>query len=71
MQQDGRPERRRRARHAPRVPRRRRRPQEERTVSRQFLREVRAELRKVVWPTRARSRNYSIIVLITVVVFTA
>ena len=38
---------------------------------RQFLREVRAELRKVVWPSREEVRNYSIIVLITVVVFTA
>ena len=44
------------------------RPKEERTGFRQFLREVRAELRKVVWPTREEVRNYSIIVLITVVV---
>ena len=42
----------------------------ERTSFRQFLREVRAELRKVAWPTREEVRNYSIIVLITVVVFT-
>ena len=47
------------------------RPKEERTGFRQFLREVRAELRKVAWPTREEVRNYSIIVLITVVVFTA
>ena len=44
---------------------------EERTGPRQFLREVRAELRKVVWPTREEVRNYSIIVLVTVVLFTA
>ena len=44
---------------------------EERTGFRQFLKEVRAELRKVVWPSREEVRNYSIIVLITVVVFTA
>ena len=47
------------------------RPKEERTGFRQFLKEVRAELRKVVWPSREEVRNYSIIVLITVVVFTA
>jgi preprotein translocase subunit SecE len=46
------------------------RPKEERTSPRQFLREVRGELRKVAWPTREEVRNYSIIVLITVVVFT-
>ena len=38
---------------------------------RQFLREVRAEMRKVNWPTRAETTNYSIIVFITVVVLTA
>ena len=37
----------------------------------QFLREVRAELRKVVWPTKDEVRRYSIIVLITVILFTA
>ena len=38
---------------------------------RQFLREVRAELRKVAWPTRAEVINYSIIVFITLIVMTA
>ncbi len=38
---------------------------------RQFLREVRAELRKVNWPTRAETINYSVIVLVTIVVLTA
>jgi preprotein translocase subunit SecE len=47
------------------------RPKEERTSPRQFLREVRSELRKVAWPTRAEVRNYSIIVLIAVVIVTA
>jgi len=47
------------------------RPKEERTPPRQFLREVRGELRKVVWPTKPEVINYSIIVLITVVVLTA
>jgi preprotein translocase subunit SecE len=43
---------------------------EARTSFPQFLREVRAELRKVAWPTRAEVRSYSILVLIVVVVFT-
>ena len=43
---------------------------DERTVPIQFLREVRGELRKVAWPTRPEVINYSIIVLITVVVLT-
>ncbi len=43
---------------------------EQRTSPVQFLREVRAELRKVAWPGRAEIRSYSILVLITVVVFT-
>lgn len=44
---------------------------EERTGPRQFLKEVRGELRKVAWPTRAEVINYSIIVLVAVVVMTA
>ena len=43
---------------------------EARTTLPQFLREVRAELRKVAWPTRPEVRSYSILVLVTVVVFT-
>jgi preprotein translocase subunit SecE len=35
------------------------------------VREVRAELRKVAWPTRDETINYSIIVLIAVVLLTA
>jgi preprotein translocase subunit SecE len=54
-------------RRAPVAPR----PKEQRTKPRQFLREVRAEMRKVNWPTRAETTNYSIIVFITVVVLTA
>jgi preprotein translocase subunit SecE len=46
-------------------------PKEERTKPREFLREVRGELRKVAWPTRNEVRNYSIVVLVTVVLFTA
>ena len=37
----------------------------------QFIREVRGELRKVAWPTRPEVVNYSIIVLIAVVLLTA
>lgn len=43
----------------------------ERTPFPQYLREVRGELRKVAWPTREEVKNYSIIVLITVLIFTA
>ncbi len=43
---------------------------EKRTGPVQFLREVRGELRKVAWPSRSETINYSIIVLITVVVLT-
>jgi preprotein translocase subunit SecE len=60
------------------VARRRERPQpqtqgsgaKERTGPIQFLREVRAELRKVAWPTRAEVVNYSVIVFFTVVILT-
>ncbi|QGG93840.1 preprotein translocase subunit SecE [Actinomarinicola tropica] len=44
---------------------------EERTKPAQFLREVRAELRKVAWPTRSEVINYSIITLVAIVVMTA
>ncbi|MCB1259061.1 MAG: preprotein translocase subunit SecE [Acidimicrobiales bacterium] len=44
---------------------------EERTSPRQFAREVRDELRKVAWPTRQQTLNYSLIVFVTLVVFGA
>ena len=56
-----------RKRQAPPAPR----AKEERTTPTQFVREVRGELRKVAWPTRAEVVNYSIIVLIAVVLLTA
>ncbi len=56
-----------RKRTAPPAPK----PKEERTTPAQFLREVRGELRKVAWPTRAEVVNYSIIVLVAVVILTA
>ena len=46
-------------------------PDEERTSPAGFVREVRGELRKVVWPTREELINYSVVVFITIVVLTA
>ena len=43
----------------------------ERTGPRQYLREVRDEMRKVAWPRRPEVQRYSIIVIITVVIYTA
>ena len=43
----------------------------ERVGPRQYLREVRDEMRKVAWPKRPEVKRYSIIVIITVVVYTA
>ncbi len=36
----------------------------------QFVREVRSEMRKVAWPTRSETRNYSIIVLVSLIIMT-
>ena len=55
-----------RKRSSPKQPRR----DEERAGPAQFAREVRSELRKVVWPTRQELIRYSIIVLVTLVVMT-
>jgi preprotein translocase subunit SecE len=63
---DGEPVRERRRAPTPPPPKAR----EERTGFVQFFREVRGELRKVAWPTRSETINYSIIVLITVVLLT-
>ncbi|MBA2752506.1 MAG: preprotein translocase subunit SecE [Actinobacteria bacterium] len=43
-------------------------PASKRTSPVVFLREVRAELRKVAWPSRSEVVNYSTVVLITLVV---
>jgi preprotein translocase subunit SecE len=48
-----------------------RRAKSERTSPRQFVREVTAELRKVAWPTRSETINYSIIVLVALIVLTS
>ena len=48
------------------------RPQtDERSSPAEFIKEVRGELRKVVWPTRSELMNYSIVVFITIVVLTS
>jgi preprotein translocase subunit SecE len=61
---DGEPIRTRRAPQAPKA-------KEQRTSAPQFIREVRSELRKVVWPTRSETINYSLIVLVTLIFFTS
>jgi len=45
------------------------RPTSQRTSPAEFVREVRGELRKVAWPTKAETINYSLVVLITLAVF--
>jgi preprotein translocase subunit SecE len=42
-----------------------------RTPLRVFLKEVRAELRKVIWPTRKELIGYTIVVLVAVVFLTS
>jgi len=42
-----------------------------RTGARQFLREVRLELKKVDWPTRKELISYSVVVLVTITVLTS
>jgi len=54
----------RRTRPAPGAPRRR-------TTPRQFLHEVNVEMRKVAWPTRAETINYSTVVFITLAILMA
>ena len=62
---DGEPQARRRA-ATPAPPR----PKDARTSPAQFVREVRSELRKVAWPSRSETINYSIIVLVAVILLT-
>lgn len=47
-----------------------RRKGKQRTSPRQFLREVRSELRKVAWPGRKELISYSIVVLVSVSLIT-
>lgn len=41
-----------------------------RTGPRQFLREVRAEMRRVAWPSRRELASYSLVVLVSVSIIT-
>ena len=61
-QEEGTPAERRRPTPAP--------PHRDRTSPKQFVREVKAEMRKVAWPTRVEVINSTIIVLLAVVVMT-
>lgn len=56
-----------RKRPAPKTPRQ----DDGRTGPTQFVREVRGELRKVVWPTRTELIRYSVIVLVTLIIMTS
>jgi preprotein translocase subunit SecE len=47
------------------------RPVKERTGPAEYFRQVRGELRKVAWPTRVEVINYSIIVLVALLVMMA
>ena len=44
---------------------------EERTGVVQFGREGRAELRKVAWPSRSETGNYTTVVIVTIIAITA
>jgi preprotein translocase subunit SecE len=46
-------------------------PSRHRVGPRQFLHEVNVEMRKVAWPTRAETLNYSTVVLITLAILMA
>jgi preprotein translocase subunit SecE len=57
---------------APRTaPRPQQRAAQQRLTPGQYTREVRAELRKVAWPTRPEVINYSLVVLFTIAILTA
>ena len=43
----------------------------ERVGPAQYLREVRDEMRKVAWPKQPEVKRYSIIVILTIIVYTA
>jgi preprotein translocase subunit SecE len=47
------------------------RPTSERVTPSEYFRQVRAELRKVAWPTRSEVVNYSVIVFVTLIILTA
>lgn len=65
-------QRQRQAERAPRQPRPVTAPeQRKRATPRQFLREVRQELKKVAWPSRRELLAYTVVVLVSVVVLTS
>jgi preprotein translocase subunit SecE len=47
------------------------RPPKDRIGPAEYVRQVRAELRKVAWPTRAEVISYSVVVLVALLVLTA
>ncbi|MGQ0742941.1 MAG: preprotein translocase subunit SecE [Acidimicrobiales bacterium] len=47
------------------------RPASERLSPAEYFRQVRSELRKVAWPTRAEVVSFTIVVLVALIVFTA
>jgi preprotein translocase subunit SecE len=57
----------RRSRPAPKAPV----AKEQRTTARVFVKEVRSELRKVAWPTRGETLNYSAVVGLSLVLVTS
>ena len=52
-------------------PRPQQRPVKERTSPAEFFRQVRAELRKVAWPSRDEVVNYSVLVFVVLVILIA
>jgi preprotein translocase subunit SecE len=46
------------------------RPAKERLTAAEYVRQVRAELRKVAWPTKAEVINYSVVVFVALCVLT-
>jgi preprotein translocase subunit SecE len=56
---------------AKRAPRQQPKKNQDRVGPVQYLREVREEMRKVAWPKRPEVTRYSIVVVITVVFYTA
>jgi preprotein translocase subunit SecE len=46
-------------------------PKEPRPTPRVYLQQVRSELKKVLWPTRPEVRNYTNVVIVTLLIMTA
>jgi preprotein translocase subunit SecE len=65
--EDGEPAVTRKQRTTPKAPA----PKEQRTTARVFVREMRGELRKVAWPSRKETLNYSAVVGLALIFLTA